>query len=207
MTYTILLDPGHGKDTPGKRSPKFENSKVQLLEWEFSRKVATKIIELAPRFGIKAVNIIPEDKDIALSERANRANKYIRDNKGEKCILLSIHGNAAGNGSKWMSARGWEAWTTVGMTKSDKLAEFLYEAADFIFPEGTKIRTDKSDGDKDKEKNFTVIYKAACPAVLTENFFYDNQDDCMYMLSDKGIEAIARVHILGAKRFFDSSIS
>ena len=201
MKLTLLLDPGHGKDTPGKRSPD-----GKLLEWKFSRDVANRIIEWAPKFGIKAVNIVPEDTDIALSDRANRANKYIKEHRDEKCILVSIHGNAAGNGSQWMSARGWEAWTTVGKTKSDTFAEFLYEAATFVFPPNTKLRTDRTDGDKDKEKNFTVIYKAACPAVLTENFFYDNQEDCIFMLSRDGIDAIARLHLLGAKRYFDSPI-
>lgn len=206
MIYTLLLDPGHGKDTPGKRSPKFLTGQ-QLQEWQFSRQVVAKIVELAPKFGLKAVNLVHEENDITLTERALRANQYIKQNPGEKCILLSVHGNAAGNGSQWMSARGWEAWTTVGKTKSDTLAEFLYEAATFVFPEGTKLRTDRSDGDKDKEKNFTVIYKAVCPAVLTENFFYDNKEDCTYMMSEYGIDAIARVHLLGAKRFFDSPIS
>ena len=43
--------------------------------------------------------------------------------------MVSIHCNAAGNGSDWMIARGWEAWTSVGKTKADKLATCLYDAA------------------------------------------------------------------------------
>jgi flagellar motor component MotA len=34
-----------------------------------------------------------------------------------------------------------------------------------------KIRKDMTDGDSDKEENFTIIYGANCPAVLIENFF------------------------------------
>ena len=104
-----------------------------------------------------------------------------------------------------MTARGWEAWTTVGKTNSDKLAEQLYNNARFVFMGSTKIRTDNSDGDQDKESNFTVIYKAAMPAVLTENFFYDNMEDCEFMLSEKGIDLIAKVHLAGARDYFEKS--
>jgi N-acetylmuramoyl-L-alanine amidase len=204
MTYTLLIDNGHGKDTPGKRSPLFKDGKSRLYEWEFTRVIAKRISELAKAYGIRPVILVQGDKDIALSARAELANNYIKQHKDEKCVLVSIHGNAAGDGSKWMSARGWEAWTTVGKTNSDTFAEFLYEAAATIFPEGTRLRTDGTDGDKDKEKNFTVICKANCPAVLTENFFYDNADDCAYMMSADGIDAIARVHLEGAKAYFDS---
>lgn len=199
---TLLIDNGHGKNTAGKRSPMMEDGRTQLYEWEFTRKVAQRIVELAPQYDIKPVILVPEEEDIALSIRAARANKYIRSNPDEKFVLVSIHGNAAGNGSTWMSARGWEAWTTVGKTNSDKLAEHLYNAARKFFPVDTKFRTDKADGDQDKESNFTVIYKAICPAVLTENFFYDNLDDCRYMLSYEGIDAIARAHLAGTVYYF-----
>ena len=197
MNCTILIDNGHGQETPGKRSPD-----GKLMEWDFTRKVATRMLDYQQDSQLKMVLLVPENKDVALSTRAERANDYIRKHPNEKCILYSIHGNAAGNGAQWMSARGWEAWTTVGKTNSDKLSEELYSAASAVFPYGTRLRTDNSDGDRDKEKNFTVIFKAACPAVLTENFFYDNKEDCSYMLTDDGIDAIARVHIAAAKRYF-----
>lgn len=192
---TLLIDNGHGSNTPGKRSPLLEDGRSRLFEWEFTRRVAQRIVELAPQYDIKPVILVPEDDDVPLSARATRANNYIRNHPGEKCVLVSIHGNAAGNGSSWMSARGWEAWTTVGKTNSDKLAEHLYNAARKFFPADTKFRTDK-------ECTFTVIYKATCPAVLTENFFYDNQDDCRYMLSSEGIDAIARAHLAGTVYYF-----
>ena len=193
--YTLLIDNGHGINTPGKRSPLLEDGRSRLFEWEFTRRVAQRIVELAPQYDIKPVILVPEDDDISLTARATRANNYIRSNPGEKCVLISIHGNAAGNGSSWMSARGWEAWTTIGKTNSDKLAECLYNAARKFFPSDTKFR-------KDKENNFTVIYKASCPAVLTENFFYDNLEDCRYMLSYIGIDAIARAHLAGTVYYF-----
>jgi len=37
--------------------------------------------------------------------------------------------NAAFSDGKWHDATGWEAYTTKGKTKSDKLAECLYKSA------------------------------------------------------------------------------
>ena len=52
-----------------------------------------------------------------------------------------------------------------------------------------------SDGDKDWESNFYIIKNTKCPAVLTENFFYDNVDDVKYILSDEGKEKIVNTHV------------
>lgn len=203
MIFTLLINNGHGSNTPGRRSPLLEDGRSRLYEWEFTRRVAQRIVELAPQYGIKVVILVPEDDDIPLSARATRANNYIRSHPGEKCALIDIHGNAFGKDiNVWTDASGWEALTTVGKTNSDKLAECLYNAARKFFPADTKFRTDKTDGDQDKESNFTVIYKAACPAVLTENFFFNNREDCRYMLSYEGIDAIARAHLAGTVYYF-----
>jgi N-acetylmuramoyl-L-alanine amidase len=36
--------------------------------------------------------------------------------------------------------------------------------------------------------------KPTVPAVLTENFFYSNADDCKYLCSKKGKEDIVKLH-------------
>lgn len=186
----VLLDNGHGVDTSGKRSPD-----GRLREYKFAREIVQRIhCELGKR-GINSIILVPEDYDVSLTERCVRANNYY--NVDKSVILISIHCNAAGNGDKWMTGRGWEAWTSVGQTKSDELAELLYSTAEAWLPPGTKIRTDKTDGDKDKEKNFTILYKTKCPAVLTENLFQDNKEDVEYLLSEEGKKAIVNLHVEG----------
>ena len=98
--------------------------------------------------GFDAERIVTEENDISLSERCRRVNS-ICDRVGTKnVIFVSIHCNAAGNGSQWMNARGWEAWTSVGQTAADKMADCLYKAAEET---DFKIRKDTTDGDPDKE--------------------------------------------------------
>lgn len=187
----VLLDNGHGIDTKGKQSPD-----GRLKEYKYAREIVKRIHSELENKGIDSIILVPEEKDISLTERCNRANKYY-DNNDKSVILISVHCNAAGNGDKWMTGRGWEAWTSVGETKSDELAELLYSAAEKWLPEGTKIRTDKTDGDRDKEKNFTILYKTKCPAVLTENLFQDNKEDVEFMLSEEGKRAIVNLHVEG----------
>ena len=81
-------------------------------------------------------------------------------------------------------------------------AECLYDAAREILPPlGITIRTDKSDGDSDWESNFTVIYAAAMPAILTENLFYTNVGDTEFLMSQKGKEAIRDIHVNGIIKY------
>ena len=104
----ILIDNGHGVDTAGKRSPD-----GSLREYKYAREIAEKVVSELKKRGFDAERIVTEENDISLSERCRRVNS-ICDRVGTKnVILVSIHCNAAGNGSQWMNARGWEAWTSV----------------------------------------------------------------------------------------------
>lgn len=190
----VLIDNGHGCDTAGKRSPD-----GRLLEYAYTREIAKRLEQALQERGIKCVRITPEDTDISLGERCRRANKYGADN----AILVSIHCNAAPpNDGKWHSARGWEAWTSVGQTKADKLATCLYEAAGRA---GFKLRKDETDGDPDKEGHLYILKHTICPAVLTENLFQDNREDVDFLLSPEGKKAITDLHVKGIMRFIEKT--
>lgn len=189
----ILIDSGHGKDTSGKCSPN-----GIFKEWAWNKDVAEITIETLKHLGYDAILINPEEKDISLTERVNRANKY-----GKDSIFVSIHVNAAGNG-EWMSARKWSVWTTVGKTKSDILATHLFNEAEKKWGKD-RVRKDTSDGDPDYEKNFTVLYKTQCPAVLVENFFMDNKEDYEYLCSPDSIYECSDVIVKGIVSYLEST--
>lgn len=194
----LLLGNGHGKTTPGKRSPD-----GRLLEWKYTREIAVEVVKRLRAQGYDADLVVPEDADVSLTERANRVNAYCSRLGTANVAFVSIHCNAAGNGP-WMNARGWEAWTSVGQTQGDKLAECLYDAAEEVLKPlspNIPIRVDKTDGDRDKESNFTVLTKTKCAACLTENMFMDNREDVEWMLSPCGRDAIARIHVEGLKKY------
>ena len=199
----ILVDNGHGNNTEGKRSPyslcKVEPA-IDYYEYKWNREIAKPIVDGLKELGYNADLLVPEDIDVSLTERANRVNEVCEEYGSGNVILISIHANASGNGQKWMAAKGWSAYTTRGTTKSDTIAEYLYAEAEKNFV-GRKIRTDKSDGDKDWEANFYICRKSKCPAVLTENFFYDNVDDIKYILSEEGRQAVIKTHIDGITNY------
>lgn len=202
---TVCLDNGHGEETPGKRSPYAQDPSqlpaLYLREYAWNREMVSLIKEELKKYGVDVFVVVPETKDIGLSERARRANDYKKSHPSQKCLFISVHVNA-GASFGWGKAKGWSAYTTKGETNSDKLAASLYKAAEECLDSGRKIRR-QSNIKPDFEENFTVIYKADMPAVLTENFFMDNEDDVRYILSDKGKREIARLHVKGILDFAD----
>lgn len=190
----ILLDAGHGIDTPGKRSP--DNT---LLEYKYCREIMNEVYSILTKMGYIVYKIPEDDTDMPLYKRYTKVNEYC---KIDDSILISIHCNAAGNGSKWMNGTGFEVWTSKGQTKSDILAECFYTEAQSIL-KGIKIRKDNSDGDSDKESNFAILYKTKCPAVLTENLFMDNKQDVEYLLSEQGRQNIINLHVNSIVRYLN----
>ena len=191
----ILLDNGHGIDTPGKRSPD-----GHFREYAYNRYLAFLLRERLLALGLDAQLVVPEREDISLKERCRRVNAICRQLGNDQVILLSIHVNAAGNGHNWLDARGWSCFTTRGKTKADALATCLYEAAKNHLP-GMKIRTDFTDGDPDIEKDFYIIRHTSCPAVLSENLFMDNREDVAFLESEEGARAIVNLHVDGILQY------
>ena len=149
--------------------------------------------------------MVPEDDDIPLAERVRRVNTTCLLLGKSNVILVSIHVNAAGDGTKWMNATGWSVYTCKGQTASDKFAECLCESAIKNFP-GRRIRMDMSYGDMDWEENFYILMKSLCPAVLTENFFMDSHSDLEYLQSRAGKQAVVDIHVKGIVEWLNGLI-
>ena len=146
----ILIDNGHGENTPGKRSPD-----GTFREYAYTREIADEVVRELAKRGYVAERIVKESLDVPLAERARRVNEVCARYGANNVLLVSIHCNAAGSG-EWMNARGWSAYTTKGKTKADELANRMYDAA-ACFITGQKIRRDYSDGDPDWEENFYIL--------------------------------------------------
>ena len=192
--YLWLLDNGHGGiidgeyQTKGKRSPLWSDNR-QLFEGEFNRAIVARLIELMTPAGIHYVNLSPEHEDVPLKERARRANEiYSKQNIDvRECILLSIHSNAGGGS-------GYEVYTSKGETRSDLVATIFFNKFAQAFPL-SRMRTCMVDGDVDKEANYTVLTDTHMPAILTESFFYDNEEECKnFLMTKKGRDRIASAH-------------
>lgn len=191
----ILIDPGHGIDTPGKRSPD-----GLFREYLWNRQVADLIMEGLVSAGVDASLVVTETNDVTLRNRVNRINTICNRVGASNVLLVSVHANAAGNGSAWMNASGWSCYTSKGKTKSDQVAECLYDAFEEEFQD-RKIRKDICDGDRDWEENFYILQKSKCPAVLLENFYYDNREECAWMLQEETKRRIAGAAVKGIIKY------
>ena len=188
----ILIDNGHGIQTKGKRSPD-----GKLFEYAYTRELARRIVSILQSRGYDSELLVPEDDDIPLSERVRRTNAHCQAFGKTNVILISIHVNAAGDGSKWMNATGWSCYTCKGQTESDRIADCLYKAAEQILKNHV-IRTDYArDGDPDWEENFYILRHSLCPAVLVEQFCMDNKQDLAYLISDEGKRNLINVIVSG----------
>lgn len=189
----ILIDNGHGENTPGKRSPD-----GRFREYKYNREIAAAVVEHLNLRGYDAELLVPEDEDISLEERCRRANK-IACHIGHpisETFVISIHVNAADNGKKWMNATGWCAYTYYGHSESDILANHLYNAAEKHLP-GHYLRKDWADGNPDFEASFYILRHTYCAAVLTENGFMDNKLSLAFLESEEGKKAIVALHVEG----------
>lgn len=191
--FKVILDAGHGRDTAGKRSPD-----GRLLEYAYAREIAVRLERELKARGYDAQRIVPEENDISLKERCNRANR-IYAAAGKKAILVSIHCNAAGADGKWHDARGWSAYVSRNASKKSKeLACRLIDAAE---KEGLKVRRYSQD-EPYWTQNLAICRDTNCPAVLTENLFQDNREDVDYLLSEKGKQTIVELHVQGIVAYF-----
>lgn len=209
----ILIDNGHGENTPGKCSPD-----GKFREYRYAREIAVEVVKKLRAEGYDAELLVPEDTDISLTTRAKRANAFCDKFGAINVCLVSIHCNAAGNDGNWKLAGGWAVYTSPGQTKADNLATDLWNAAnkylkdyieifDVMKEEGhydskqKPIRADWSDGDPDYEANFYILTATRCPAALTESLFQDNKKDVEFLQSQIGRNAIINLHVEGIKDY------
>ena len=184
----ILLDNGHGENTPGKRSPLWPNGQ-QLFEWSYTREIASRINSELSKLGIDSELIVRESVDVPIRERTRRVNAICKEIGIRNCLLISIHCNAF-NGK----ARGWEVHTYLGQSKSDEYATVFWNTAKDLLDTISPMRADFSDGDPDWDNNFGILRETLCPAILTENLFMDNEEDCRFLLSPEGKKVITTIH-------------
>lgn len=203
--FVWLLDPGHGgidpktKEyvTPGKRSPKFKDGSV-LYEGVIMRNIVKYIGEMLTMLKIDFHYVVnPTNfKDVDLNQRVKFCNSMGRTTS---CVVISVHSNAHGDGSKFTDANGFEVFTSEGDTKSDKLAEVFINEYKKQLP-NIKLRSDLTDKDLDKEANFAMVSKTISPAILIETAFHTNEKEALFLKSAEGQKKIASAIVEGIKK-------
>ena len=194
----VILDAGHGINTPGKCSPD-----KSLYEWSWNREIVAMLCERLYGLNVQTVILVPEEIDVPLKERVRRVNTIYHDAKiaGKECLLISVHINAAGHGT-WNNASGWSVWVSNNASeKSKQFAQIAYEQAKLLDLCGNRVVPKENYW----TSNFYILKNTPCPAVLTENMFQDNKDDVAFLKSDSGKEKIVALHVNAIKKYMNIS--
>lgn len=170
----IIIDNGHGKETKGKCSPG-----AQLQEWAWARKSARVLAGILKASGFRCSLLVPEDYDVSLGERCQRANKLHAQNGG-RSVLISLHCNASGNGVGYTSASGFSCYvhpaaSVAAKELATKIWDKVAEEAAF---KGNRWRPSAGY----MQANFAILRGTAMPAVLLECLFMDNMNDITLLL-------------------------
>ena len=183
----VLIDNGHGENTPGKCSPD-----KRLREYAYAREIARRVEKCLRCKGYDAQRIVEEETDIALSERCKRVNDICKQVGTKNVLLVSIHNNAAGADGKWHEARGFSSHVGLNASsKSKMLAQYLWNEA---IQQGLKGNRSVPAAPYIAQ-NLAICRNTLCPAVLTENLFQDNKEDVELLLSEEGKEKVTATHV------------
>ncbi len=208
--FGVIIDRAHGENVAGKCSPDaakgLKGSPYYYKEWEWSSIICNKLANRLREDGfIVEFTVDPKEKrEPGLRERAKVTNKIIKDNPAIHWVFVSMHSNAVGNINEWSNATGYSIYTTKGVTNSDILADCIIKRAEEALPLYSKnIRKYKDKYlERDIEEDFTVIYGANCPAVLSENFFHTTKSDVAWLKSEQGQNTIVDFHVKGIDDYF-----
>ena len=188
--YAWCLDNGHGKLTAGKRSPLFEDGVTRFFEYEFNRDIVHRIAKKLETHGIEHYIVVPEvEIGDFLEGRVTRANAWA--SRLPKCFV-SVHANAGpvqNNDRDWSTAAGAETWYYHNSIQGKKMAAvFQHHICEKT---GFRNRGIKSQA----TQQFYVLQKTQMPAILTENGFYNNKTEVLFLMSEEGRQKIADAHV------------
>jgi N-acetylmuramoyl-L-alanine amidase len=176
----IVIDAGHGPETPGKRSPD-----GSLREYQFNSAVARYVADalLHEYEGVEILMTHDDSRDVPLKERTDRANAWKAD------LFVSIHANAAGDGVNWHSAQGIETYV---YTSRPAPAVALANAVQRQLIRATG-RPDRGV----KSANFHVLRETKMTAILVECGFMTNREECELLKSDSYRRKCAEAIVAG----------
>lgn len=178
----IVLDAGHGPNTPGKRTPKFDDGNF-MHEHEFNNAVVQKLKLMLDNVGKFSVSVVSsETVDVPLKDRVAKEKAIKSD------LFLSVHANALN--SYWGNPKGIESFWNKGSTKGENYCKFIQQG--LIKDTGLFNRGAKSAPGPQYPNSLYVLKYTYGPAVLVECGFMDNKEEAKLLMSDSYRETVAK---------------
>ncbi len=166
----VVLDPGHGVETPGKCAPD-----QSYYEHEFNLDIARRVRAILQRHGVQVVLTRQDDHEpvpdasAAQMERLSLAARVKRSNDEQPDLFVSFHSNASGDGKTWTDPDGYGIYTSAegdGAARNKAARAILARVKEAGIPLW---------GGGLFHELFYVLRHTHAPAVLIEHGFHTNR--------------------------------
>lgn len=194
----LLIDNGHGSNTPGKCSPD-----GQHREWRWTRDFAERLCIALIKRGHDARRLVTEDRDVSIRERVRRVNDVCAKEGSRNVLLISIHNNAAGSDRKWHEPRGFSAHVSLNASaRSKQLATII---ARRMGKAGVDVRKPLP-AQWYWPQNLGICRDTNCPAVLCENLFQDNREDVKLLHDELFLQLLEAVYVAAIENYINLNL-
>ena len=174
----VVLDPGHGVETAGKRSPD-----GTYLEHEFNLDMARRLKAQLERHGVCVTLTRSDEHDVTLARRVALSNSVQPE------LFVSLHSNASGAG--WTDPSGYGIYTSAaGEAERNRAAKTILarvrEAGVTLWGGGLHHNIE-----------LYVLRRTAAPAVLIEHGFHTNRAEVERLKTGSYRDLLARADAKG----------
>lgn len=177
----VVLDPGHGVETAGKRSPD-----GKYLEHAFNLDMARRVKAQLERHGVAVILTRSTESDVSLADRVKTANAAAPD------LFVSLHSNASGNGQEWTDPSGYGIYTSAAGETANR-----NKAARAILARVKAAGIQLWGNGLFHDISLYVLKNTAAPAVLIEHGFHTNINETELLKTSVYRDLLARVDAQG----------
>lgn len=175
----FFLDAGHGGKTisnfyvtPGKRSP--VDPIAGIWEGVTNRLICDQIIDRGRDLNIQPL-IGNCPIDVSLSDRVSFIKQIEQQ---QKSAVVSVHINAAGDGSDWHTANGFSVLHYPGSDNGIRFAELMEKELLKVCPYRSRGLVPRGD--------LAMLRGPSSPSILVELGFMTNQEETIFLNSSSG---------------------
>lgn len=188
----VVIDAGHGGKDPGKVGVN------DVLEKDINLGIAKRLKNLLEQNGIVVVMTREEDKDLASEQASNRKNEDLRARANlitetAPVTMVSIHQNSFPE----EEVDGAQVFYYSGSEEGKLLGTMVQES----------LKSEISDGNHrvaKANKEYYLLKKASCPAVIVECGFLSNPAEAALLATEEYQEKIAFAIHLGIMEYINT---
>lgn len=194
----VYLDYGHYSGIAGHCSPD-----GQLKEYAVVRQIGRHLKEKLIQAGIVVRETHPEEQRLGsknddLSSRCVRANHwFLEDGTDHECIFVSLHTDAT-TSIGWSNASGCSLYICSNSSVKSKVLQSSYLR---MFNYYNLLGNRKGAA---RVNDFYVLKHTKMPAILVENLFITNKDDCKVLSNINEDNRLVVAHFAAIRDYFVS---